>query len=200
MNTDVTADRILLAASELIARQGVKKTDLAAVAHQAGVTRVTVYRYFGDKQGLVRAVCVRIAGAFERAATGGPPGSMRDMDERLIRLGDELGALPQGEWLVRLEEISRLYPAVYAEFRTTREAAVDRLLQQSLEAAQRDGSLRDDLHPDVLRAVFWSSVIGLIENPALITANVSLAEVLHTVCEVFRHGILRASPARDDTG
>ena len=85
---------------------------------------------------------------------------------------------------------------MYTEFRAKREAAVDRLLQQSLTAAQRDGVLRDDLHPDVLRAVFYSSVIGLIENPALISANVSLAEVLNTVCEVFRHGILRSSSSR----
>jgi len=106
-------------------------------------------------------------------------------------LGDELSALPHGNWLVRLEEINRLYPAVYAEFRQVREAAVDRLLDQSLDAARRDGALRDDLHPDILRAIFWSSVIGLIENPALISANVSLAEVLTTVREVFWSGISR---------
>ena len=44
---------------------------------------------------------------------------------------------------------------------------------------------------DVLRAVFWSAVIGLIENPALISSNVSLAEVLNTVQQVFRYGILK---------
>ncbi|MHB8897105.1 MAG: TetR/AcrR family transcriptional regulator [Thermoguttaceae bacterium] len=200
MSTDLTSDRILAAALELFARQGVKKTDLAAVAHQAGVTRVTVYRYFGDKEGLVRAVCGLIAGAFERAAAGGPPASVQELDERLMRLADELGDLPQGQWLVRLEEISRLYPAVYAEFRAAREAAVDRLLQQSLEAARRDGALRGDLHPEVLRAVFYASVIGLIENPAVITANVSLREVLTTVCEVFRHGVLVPNPKSAKAG
>ena len=117
MTNDTTSDRIVAAALELFARQGVKKTDLGAVAHQPGVTRVTVYRYFGDKKGLVRAACLRIAGAFERAAEDGPPASVQDLDERLPPLGNELSALPQGNWLVRLEEISRLYPAVYAEFR-----------------------------------------------------------------------------------
>ncbi len=193
MSTDLTSDRILAAALGLFARQGVKKTDLAAVAYEAGVTRVTIYRYFGDKQGLVRAVCAKIAGVFQRAGEAGPQDSVREVDDRLIRLADELGGLPQGEWLVRLEEISRLYPAVYSEFRAVREAAVDRLLHQSLEAARRSGSLREDLHPEVLRAVFRSSVIGLIENPALIDAKVSLPEVLTTVCEIFRHGVLVSS-------
>ena len=60
--------------------------------------------------------------------------------------GGRTAGLPQGNLLLRLDEISRLYPAVYAEFRAVRQAAVDRLLQQTLEAAQRDGVLRDDLN------------------------------------------------------
>jgi AcrR family transcriptional regulator len=191
MSNDTTAQRIVTAALQLIAQQGVKKTDLDEVAHQAGVTRVTVYRYFGDKQGLVRAACLRIADAFRRAADGGPAGSVQDLDERLGRLAAELRALPRGNLLLRLDEINRLYPVVYAEFRAVRQAAIDQLLQQTLEAAQRDGVLREDLNQDVLRAVFWSAVIGLIENPALISSNVSLAEVLNTVQQVFRYGILK---------
>jgi AcrR family transcriptional regulator len=196
MTSDTTYDRIVMAALELIARQGVRKTDLATVANQAGVTRVTVYRYFGDKQGLVRAACLRIAGAFERAAEQGAPDSVRDLDQRLMQLGEALSALPKGNWFVRFEEINRLYPAIYAEFRASREVAVDRLLEQSLDAARRDGALREDLNPDILRAIFWSSVIGLFENPALICANVSLAEVLTTVREVFGQGILKTPVSR----
>jgi AcrR family transcriptional regulator len=191
MSNDTTSHRIVTAALQLFAQQGVKKTDLDEVAHQAGVTRVTVYRYFGDKQGLVRAACLRIADAFRRAADCGSAGSVQDMDERLGRLAADLRALPRGNLLLRLDEINRLYPMVYAEFRAMRQAAIDQLLQQTLEAAQRDGVLREDLNQDVLRAVFWSAVIGLIENPALISSNVSLAEVLNTVQQVFRHGILK---------
>ncbi len=147
MFNDTTSERIATAALQLIAQQGVKKTDLDAVAHQAGVTRVTVYRYFGDKQGLIRAACLRIADVLSRGRRTVSPDSVRDMDERLVQLAAELQALAAGQLLVRLDEINRLYPAVYAEFRAVREAAVDRLLQQILEAARRDGVLRDDLHP-----------------------------------------------------
>ena len=191
MPTETTPHRIVTAALQLFAQQGVKKTDLDEVARHAGVTRVTVYRYFGDKQGLVRAACLRIAAAFQRAADDSPSESLQDLDERLNQLGAELSALPRENSLRTLDEVRRLYPEVHAEFRALREAAVDRLLQQSLAAAQRDGVLRDDLHQDVLRAIFWSAVIGLIENPALINSNVSLAEVLTTVQQVFRYGILK---------
>lgn len=197
---DTTSERIVTAALDLFSRQGVKKTDLDEVARQAGVTRVTVYRYFGDKEGLVRAACQRITDAFGRAAGDGSPESLQDIDARMAQLAADLRALPQGNLLRRLDEISCLYPKVHAEFRLLRQVAVDRLLEHSLQAAKRDGSLRDDLHPDVLRAVFWSAVIGLIENPALISSDVSLADVLTTVQQVFRYGILKPPAPPTDPG
>ena len=193
MSRDNTAERIARAALQLIAQQGAKKSDLDEVARLAGVTRVTVYRHFGDKKGLVRAACLLISDCFARASAEFPADAPPDMDARLLQLGADLRALPQGNLLQRLVEISRLYPDVYHAFRTAREQALDRLLEMLLESARRDGTLRDDLHADVVRAVFGSAVIGLIENPDLISSNVSLADVLTNVQEIFSHGILKST-------
>jgi AcrR family transcriptional regulator len=196
MASDSTSDRIVVAALALFLRQGVRKTNVDEVAFQTGLTRVTVYRYFGDKRGLVRAVCLRIAAIFQQAAEAGPADSTDEMDQRLSRLGEELAALPEGNLLARLEEISRLYPEVYEEFRAVRQAAVDAIFQQSLAVAVQQGTLREELNPEVLKAIFWSAVLGLIENPAMISSNVSLTEIFTTVTAVFRHGILKDSPER----
>lgn len=195
MAIDTTSTRIVSAALGLFLAQGVKKTNVDEVAFQAGVTRVTVYRYFADKCGLVRAVCLRIAAIFQEAAEGRPDDTMSQVESRLNRLGVELSGLPQGNLLARLEEIKRLYPQAYEEFRAVRQAAVDTIFHQALAAATRESSVREGLHPEVLKAIFWSSVVGLIEDPALISSNVPLAEVFATVTEVFRHGILK-SPAQ----
>lgn len=195
MDIDNTSDRIALAALAVFLRQGVRRASVEEVAFEAGVTRVTVYRYFGDKAGLVQAVCMRIAAIFQRAAVGRPDDTVGALDARLNQLGLDLGALPKGDLLPRLEEIRRLYPAVYEEFRTARQASVDAIFQQALAAATRDATLRGGLNPEVLKAIFWASVVGLIENPALISSNVSLTEIFATVTEVFRHGILKTGDA-----
>jgi AcrR family transcriptional regulator len=49
-------ERILDAAYELIADAGFHPVSLDAVADRAGVTRVTIYRHFGSKRGLLEAV------------------------------------------------------------------------------------------------------------------------------------------------
>jgi AcrR family transcriptional regulator len=194
MKPDSTADRIVLSALEIFLHQGVKRTNLTEVAFQAGVTRITVYRYYGDKRGLVRAVCMRIAGIFQHVAEEGEPDSTHDMETRLNRLVEELSALPQGNLLARLEEIKRLYPEVYEEFFAARQAAVDKIFQQSLAAALREGTMREGLNLEVLHAIFWAAVMRLIETPALISSNVPLTEIVATVTEVFRYGILKSTP------
>ena len=62
MSVDETNERIVFAALTAFLKQGVKRSSLTDVAYEAGVTRITVYRYFGDKQGLVEAVCRHVAG------------------------------------------------------------------------------------------------------------------------------------------
>ncbi len=186
-----TLARIEVAALRLVLQQGVQKTNLAEVAHAAGVTRVTVYRLFGDKRGLLRAVCLQIAAPFQRAAEVVAEDSVESIDLRLQRLAQDLRELPPGNLLARLEEVSRLYPDVYQEFRRLRESAIDAIFQRVLEVAGRDGLLREGLKPEVLKIVFWTLVVGLLESPAVISSNLPLSEVCSTVTEVFRHGILK---------
>jgi AcrR family transcriptional regulator len=198
MQTDNTVDRIVSAALDLLVSRGVKGTNLSDVASHAGVTRITVYRHFGDKKGLILGACMKIASVFQRAAEVGPARSVGEVNSRLNRLGMELAALPQGNLLARLEEIKRRYPDIYEQFRKTRQTAVDAIFRQALAAATHDGALRDGLDPEVLKAIFWAAVVGLIENPALVSSNVSLADVFATVTTVFRHGILKDSAGATD--
>ncbi|MEN6451073.1 MAG: TetR/AcrR family transcriptional regulator [Thermoguttaceae bacterium] len=192
MALDRTYHRIVAAATEVLLNQGVRKTSLADVAYRAGVTRVTVYRYFGDKRGVIRAVCQRIAAMFQRAAEAGPDSSMRNLDARLNELGKDLSELP-GSLRKRLEEISELYPEDYQQFRAARQEAIDQLFRQAVAAASREQTLREGLNLEVLQAIFWPAVMQLIENPAVASSNISPAEVFFTISDVFRHGILKQS-------
>jgi AcrR family transcriptional regulator len=191
MQVENTTDRIVLAALELLIARGVKGTNLTDVALHAGVTRITVYRHFGDKKGLLRGVCMKIASVFEKAAQGGPANSVKEVDARLNALGLELSALPQGNLLARLEEIKCRYPDVHEQFRAARQEAIDAIFRQAVAAATHDGALSEEVNLEVLKVIFWAATVGLIENPALVSSNVSLADVFATVMGLFRHGILK---------
>ena len=191
MPTRETYNRIADAALKLLLERGAQKMSLTDVAFEAGVTRVTVYRYCSDKKGLLRSVLRSIVAIFRKAAEGHESDSIETIDGRLKELGEELALLPKEHLLARFEEIRRLYPDVYEEFRTDQRDAVDRIFYQVLAAATREQSLRTEINLEVLKALFWASAVGLIENPTLISSDVSLAEIFATVSEVFRHGALK---------
>ena len=100
--------------------------------------------------------------------------------------------MPPGNLLARFEEIRRLYPAAYEAFRLAREAALDRIFEQAVAAASREHTLREGINLQVVKAMFWASVVGLIENPALIAAEYSHAEICETVTAVLRYGMLKS--------
>jgi AcrR family transcriptional regulator len=195
MSVDQTAERIVLSALRVFLRQGVKRSTLADVAFEAGVTRITVYRYFGDKAGVIGAVCRHVAGIFRRAAEGSDGESSAQIDARLKRLGEDLALLPPGNFLAFVEEIGRLYPAEHEEFRAARESSLDRVFEQAVAAAARDGTIREGINLPVVKAMFRASVVGLIENPALIAAGIPPSEICETVTAVLRNGILKGSEA-----
>lgn len=187
-------ERILQAAVTLFLERSVGKTFVEEVAFEAGVTRVTVYRYFRDKRGLVRAVCERIAAIFQRAAADSRKRSVDEIDARLKQMGRELSEFAPANQFAFLDEVRRLYPEIYAGFRAAREQAIEAIFQQSLAAVKRDGSLRKGLNPEVIRAIFLSGVVRLIESPWLVSANVPPDEIVATVTMVFRRGIQKDKP------
>jgi AcrR family transcriptional regulator len=64
---DAARERLLTAAVGLAERAGPGALGIAAVAREAGVSRPTVYRYFADRDALVRETTLRIGAAFGQA-------------------------------------------------------------------------------------------------------------------------------------
>jgi AcrR family transcriptional regulator len=86
--------RILAAAERLIAKQGVDNTSLDEIAAEAGVGKGTLFRRFGGRAALMRALLSdREAELQEAVIRGAPPlGPGADARERLLALGPALMA------------------------------------------------------------------------------------------------------------
>src|SRR4051794_40874056 len=71
-----TRERIVVAATDLIARNGVSGTNLEQVRASAAVSGSQLYHYFTSKQELIRAVITRQADAAIEAATSPQLGAL----------------------------------------------------------------------------------------------------------------------------
>ncbi|CDO31234.1 TetR/AcrR family transcriptional regulator [Mycolicibacterium porcinum] len=65
--SNATAERIVAGTWKLLARHGLKRLSMREVAAAAGISRATLYEYFGTKQVLLRAIATRVEDEIQSA-------------------------------------------------------------------------------------------------------------------------------------
>lgn len=191
MDTNHTAEKILWTALELFLAQGIKKTSVDEIAAQAGVTRITAYRYFENKNALVRAAFWQIITVLEKTRSELAQTSEENIHLYLDSLERGFSALPKGDLPTRLGELSRLYPEMYAEFHAARKATITHIFDQLFEKARSQGLLREGLNREIVQVYFTESVVNILESRRLKALGLSTSEVFSTVKSIFLHGILK---------
>lgn len=162
-------DRLLAAAARIFARDGLTGATTRAIAREAGVNEVTLFRHFGSKERLLAAV---VRQNFGPAASPGPedaPPATADLRADLVaharRYNDRLtDHLP----LIRamIGEIHHHGEQERAVFRNLFQPLRDALVAR-LDAARATGALRSDCDPALLSDLF----IGMIFTGVLKRAS-----------------------------
>jgi AcrR family transcriptional regulator len=153
MSDDETRDRILAAAAALLAERGYVATTTRAIATAAGVNEVTLFRRFGSKQGLLRAL-VAAGAARQRDRDPQPSGdlaaALRTMARREIRDARENGGLA-----IRLAFDARSVPEIREALGDVLPVRMHRFASY-LRAGQAAGYLRSDLPAELIAESFFA--------------------------------------------
>jgi AcrR family transcriptional regulator len=137
-------DLILSAAKASVLDVGLRRTTLAEVARRAGLSRMTVYRQYGDLQALVSALLTReLLGLVEDAAQDVV--ALPTARERLVAAGvlvvERLSVHPLWCRVLDLDP-ELLLPLVVDRFGSSQRAIVEAVAAQ-VAAGQADGSIRE---------------------------------------------------------
>jgi AcrR family transcriptional regulator len=191
-NEENTHEKILMSALTLFARQGIGKTSLEEVAFEAGVTRVTVYRYFADKKDLVHKTFLRVEQVFQDG--------LADIEENpelanwkrvMTQIGDRLGALPRADVFARSEELRRLYPDVYDAIQDVRTDTLNRMFDHLFTVAEQGDLLRPGLNRQIVQVIFFELIINFFDNPRFRSFGLSDAELYQVLTDIFLHGVFK---------
>jgi AcrR family transcriptional regulator len=189
--TEDTRGRIVLAALKRYLMYGIKKTSMEDVAAEAGLTRVTIYRYFPDKKNLVRASFMHFVEALQQLHRDMIEAPEMDMESVLNRLGDVFTALPQGDLRLVQHELSRLYPDVWRTYLQMRTEALDKIFEPLFARAERRGLLRPGIKRSIMQAYLLNAFIDTLQEPGAMRLKASQEEILNTLKIIFVNGILR---------
>ncbi|GAA4988462.1 TetR/AcrR family transcriptional regulator [Kineococcus glutinatus] len=184
-------ERIVEAAAALMSLRGVEATSVDAVLEEAGAGKSQLYHYFGDKQGLVRAVVahrdetvVHRQGELLAAVRSWADlhewfdGVLAGQVASRCRVGCPVGSLA-GELSERDDESRRQLAAAFTRWEQDIAAALDRLRAAGLLSAAAD------------TAALAAMTLATIQGALLLTRTTRDPQRLRTVLEeVF--GYLRS--------
>jgi AcrR family transcriptional regulator len=157
-----TEDRILDAAEELFAAHGYTATKTRALAQRAGVNEVTLFRRFGTKAGVLRAMGERVAGQTAGLSSVDLP---EDLDLRValqqLAAAEVAAARRFGALTLRLvmESAGQAEVAQALGAGTGRNRAA---VSGFLAARQARGELRGDVPAVLLAESFFALTSGLV--------------------------------------
>lgn len=155
-------ERVLHAAADLFAEWGYAGATTRAIAERAGVNEVTLFRRFGSKAGILRALGERVAHSTVRTviAESADPQDARGTLLALAR-AEVRSAVRNGGLMLRLAFEARSVPEVADVLGTGLTGNLETLIDY-LASRQRAGDLREDIPPAVLAEMFFALTSSLV--------------------------------------
>ncbi|HYM61308.1 MAG TPA: TetR/AcrR family transcriptional regulator [Thermoanaerobaculia bacterium] len=160
---DSPRDRLLVAATALFTSRGYAGTSVREIVEHAGVTKPVLYYYFGNKEGIYRALVAQLLSEFEARLAEGQEhrGSLRD---RVTAVCVDLFRLVEQ----RLDAVRFLYGVYYGPPQSAPPFDLDifpRRFRATLEKAVREGIAAGELRrlraEDVITAIEAMLNIGV---------------------------------------
>ncbi len=160
-----TRERILDAAESCLQRDGIRRTTVAAVAAEAGLSRAYVYRFFDDKSTLVSAALIRRDETFwsDAAQRVASASSIAGMVAEAVLLSR---AAPLGPLALRLAEAEPLeFASVVGTYVQDIVPGLSGFWVDQLRQAKERGLIREDLDLEVAAEWVIRMLVSLVGIP-----------------------------------
>lgn len=189
-----TGAAILAAAAELIGERGYRATTTRAIAEKAGVNEVTIFRHFGNKQGLLRALgesWAKTMAGFAVSAIPDPQdtrGTLQALAAMEVRQALALGA-PAMRLAFDAQSVPEVREIMGGGPNSNLEGLAD-----YMAARQGAGDLRADLDPHVMAEAFFAMTSSFVMSRQVLGSRfgsygLELDEVVRQLFEIYWRGV-----------
>jgi AcrR family transcriptional regulator len=190
-SVDATRERLLDAAAETFARDGIRGATTREIARKADVNEVTLFRHFKSKEQLLRAVLQR--GLVSEVAMMDQHSSWKEN----LRESMEKYARHYYSHLEKKEGIARAFLAeaqILPKSMQTMIAEVIRPVRERLVLiltdAQRAGVVRKEVNVECVLDAFKNTLYaGMLRQGVYLPRNYTMDTYISTVVDIFVRGI-----------
>jgi AcrR family transcriptional regulator len=192
--TPPTRDRLLAAAARVYAREGLTGATTRAIAEEAGVNEVTLFRHFQTKDRLLAAVVQENFGTKFVPSPVEIPAPTADLRADLLALARSYETLLTANWPLVRTMIGEMHHHLTEGAEKQVFRAIFLPLKEAMlhlvESAQKAGRLRPDQRADVLSDLLLGSIFTSVLRRSMphLKVEYSAATYLETAVATFLHG------------
>ncbi|KUO60473.1 MAG: transcriptional regulator [Gracilibacter sp. BRH_c7a] len=181
-----TKEKIILACEQLAMKdgRGFYNLSMEELAQVAGVSKRTIYRYFGSKEEVIEATVVQTMDKIE----------LKNLE--LFASGTSIqelitALLKNVTYMVNqqvIEDLSTHYPFIWQKIDKIRQSKVDLLINHLL--SQSEIKMRWRVDPKIFKASLLSAMTVVMTPRFVMESGMSLEEVGHDFLNMFLFGAL----------
>ncbi|WCF09121.1 TetR/AcrR family transcriptional regulator [Paenibacillus thiaminolyticus] len=180
------AEAILETGERLFFERGIQETSMEQIAEAVPVAKMTIYKYFQSKEGLLEAIIDRLMDeSFQLMQTVmSEAKDIRDLFERLMNYRDFDQISP-----LFISDLVEYYPAIFAKLMSYQENRVIPVFEEALFRAQQAGQVRKDLSPHLM-VLYIMSMKEFMSQPGRLEGGFGLRTLAEQLMTMLCHGIL----------
>jgi AcrR family transcriptional regulator len=163
----VRREEIAGAAVRIIAERGLTALSTSSLAAEVGVTTGALFRHFSSREEILRHATRNAAAVIEGTF---PEPSLAPVERLMALARNRIRAFagnPALAWFVRSDQAALVLPEDAATLLRDLVGRSKRCVLEAIRQGAREGTIRDDVEPEVLQVLFLATVHALVGMPGL---------------------------------
>ncbi len=181
--------RILKRARELFFRYGYSRLSMDQLAGDLGISKATLYRYFPDKEALLRAVMTGTREWLLSQLQAIVRDNRLPVKVRLTAYLEFVSRFLSGLSRDFIRDLRQKLPDLWQEMETFRRQQVFPLVSEVILEGVRKGEIKSNLDGRLFLEMFWYLVQEFMNPDWIISHDYSPSELLASIIDVIFHGI-----------
>ena len=176
---------IILAASEVFMRLGIKSVNMDDISRQLGISKKTLYKYVSDKNDLVKKVVQTLMDMEDEAILEIQSKNLNAIEENLEIMKYIVGMLNNLHPSVMFD-MEKYHPTVMKDMVDHRHSAIMTCILSNLERGVVEGYYRENLDTNIISQIYIHSTDAILDQSKINSSKLDFSERFK---EFFRYHI-----------
>jgi TetR/AcrR family transcriptional regulator, cholesterol catabolism regulator len=176
-------------------KYGIRSVSMDDICRELGISKKTLYRYFGNKADLVSNILQQSFENFEAHITAIRQEGRNAIDDLLdvsMVIDEHMQDVSQSISF----DLQKYYPEIYREYMLKKREVAYAYLSENIEKGIREGFYRPDLNDGLIAKLYIQKIEDLHDSSYYKVDEKSFAEVFHVMFENHIRGIANENGIR----